>query len=161
MLFSICPGHFFYIFSSFFFRFNTFLRDWELKIFSKAFMNLEHSSQYNKMCSECQILFKPLFFLSPVIKSVLLHDTLTLDFLYPVIKVTFSTIDTYKQIKILIFSLTDVSLALFCLMPADILIIVTTLDLPALSDVIMRNVCRLFNNHTENRGTDAVRCWLL
>lgn len=29
---------------------HTFLRGWELKIFSKAFMNLEHSSQYNKTC---------------------------------------------------------------------------------------------------------------
>lgn len=29
---------------------HTFLRGWELKIFSKAFMNLEHSGQYNKTC---------------------------------------------------------------------------------------------------------------
>lgn len=51
------PDHYFSIFSSFSFSLirgcggaqHTFLKGWEL-IFSKAFMDLEHSSQCNKMC---------------------------------------------------------------------------------------------------------------
>lgn len=40
----------FFLLFFFFLVQHTFLRGWELKIFSKAFMNLEHSSQYNKTC---------------------------------------------------------------------------------------------------------------
>lgn len=81
---------------------------------------------------------------------------LTPDFLYLVMKLTFSTKDTYKQI--LIFFLPMLGLALFSLVPLDLLI-VTTLDLPALSNVIMRNVYRLFNDrpHRERRN----QCCLL
>lgn len=130
---------------------HTFLRGWELKIFSKAFMNWEHSNQYNKRVKNVRLCSNTcLFFLSPVIKSVLPHDSLTPDFLYPVLMLAFSTTRTYKQ-KSSYFLSSWWKVWRSCLVPGAILIIVTTLDLPALSDVVTRSVCRLITNYAELR----------
>lgn len=77
---------------------HTFLRGWELKIFSKAFMNLEHSSQYNKT-----VLRVSDFVQTPVC-SFCPQPLVTPDFLYPDLKLTFSTRETDKR-KCLFFSL--------------------------------------------------------
>lgn len=119
-------------------------------------MNLEHSSQYNKTCSERQTLFQHLFVLSAVILSGPLHDAGTSHFLYPGVAST----QHKRHLHTGSLSLTDVRFG------TPVSDAVRRLDRCDNSSpacficVIVHGVHRLFKNGTESPGPAAGTCWL-